>query len=313
MSWSEASLHRWLVERGTGAARIAGSIGHDAAVLARLSGRLVASVDQTLEGVHFLRSTPARLVGEKAARRALSDLAATAAEPVALLCALAAPRRTDEAWIRAAVAGVDRAAARFGAALVGGDLAAAEGPRGLSVTALGVLCGRRTPPGRDRARPGELLLLTGPVGGSRLGRHLSIEPRFAEARFLYQAGASAMMDVSDGLALDLSRLAARSGVRIDLERVLVHADARRAARRDGRSALEHALGDGEDHELLVTIAPRRWKGIEALARRRFRRLRVVGRVRAGRGLYLPCDRGGPREHGGELAPWDGRGGYVHGR
>jgi thiamine-monophosphate kinase len=306
MAWSEANLHRWLLARRTGAARITGSLGHDAAVLARPGGRVVTCIDATFEGVHFTPSARAREVGAKAALRALSDLAATAAEPVALLLAVVAPRRTSEVWLRAAIAGADRAAARFGAALVGGDLACVEGPRGLTCTAIGVLRGARRPPGRDRARPGELVLLTGPVGGSLLGRHLAIEPRFAEARFLFAAGASAMMDVSDGLALDLSRLAARSRVRIDLERIPVHADARRAARRDRRSAEAHALSDGEDHELLVTIGARAWRRSERTARRRFPRLAVVGRVRAGKGLFLR------RDPDGGLEAWDGRGGYVHG-
>jgi thiamine-monophosphate kinase len=155
------------------------------------------------------------------------------------------------------------------------------------------------------------VLLTGPVGGSLLGRHLSIEPRFAEGRFLHAAGAHALMDVSDGLALDLARLARRSGVRIDLERVPVHADADRAARRDGRSARDHALSDGEDHELLATISARAWRRVAARARRRFPRLVVVGRVRAGSGLFL-ARAGASRGDARALVRWDGWGGWIHG-
>ncbi len=309
MPWSEARVHRWLVERARRSPRrrALGSVGHDAAVLARPAGRLVVCTDQTIEGVHFAATARARAVGEKAARRALSDLAATAADPEALLLALAAPARTSEAWIRSVIEGVDAAARSHGAELVGGDLAAVEGPRSLAVTALGMLAGREKPPGRDRARAGEVVLLTGPVGGSLLGRHLAIEPRFAEARFLYRSGARALMDVSDGLALDLERLARLSGVRIDLEEVPVHADAHRAAGLDGRTPFAHALSDGEDHELLATIPRRRWQAIQGAAHARFPRLEVIGRVRAGRGLYVR-DPGTRRS-----ARWNGEGGWIHGR
>ena len=110
-----------------------------------------------------------------------------------------------------------------------------------SVAALGELRSKGQPPSRDRVRAGDLILLTGPVGGSRLGRHLRIRPRIDEGRWLWQKGARAMTDLSDGLARDVARLADRSGVAIDIEQVAIHRDARRAARSSGRSALEHAL------------------------------------------------------------------------
>ena len=149
-----------------------------------------------------------------------------------------------------------------------------------------------------------MVLLTGPVGGSSLGRHLRLRPRIHEGLWLFERGATALMDVSDGLAWDLFRLARSSGVGIDLEYVPQHRDARRLARSSGRSAREHALHDGEDHELIATL-PRR--GLEAVLRetpRRCRDLVVVGRVRAGRGLTLVQD--------GRRVPWDGEGGWRHG-
>lgn len=306
MTWSEARLLEWIGRQGRPRGLV-GSPGHDAAVLARLRGLPVLCCDHVIEGVHADPGTDGRALGRKAAGRALSDLAATAARPRAVLCALAAPPHESERRLRRVIEGVRAKAREHGAELVGGDLSGTRGPLSISVHALGEHRGGARPPGRDRARAGELVLVTGPCGGSRARRHLEPAPRFAEAEFLCAAGARALMDVSDGLALDLARLARASGVRIDLERVPVHLDARRAARRDGRPARAHALDDGEDHELLATLAPARWRAVAARAARRFPGLTVIGRVRAGRGLWLAA------EDDGALAPWSGKGGWLHGR
>jgi thiamine-monophosphate kinase len=183
-----------------------------------------------------------------------------------------------------------------GAELVGGDLASARGPATISVAAFGTIAARQVPPGRDRARPGQVVVITGPVGGSGKGRHLAIRPRIVEGRALHAAGATAMMDTTDGLAWDLFRLARASRVRIDLDlpAVPVHRDAR---------SLEAALRDGEDHELVATLGSRSL----ARARRAIPGLRAVGRVRAGSGLWLA-------DAEGRMRRWRrSEGGYEHGR
>ncbi len=304
MSWSEDRLHRWLARRPAPAG-LAGDTGHDAAVLVAVPGRDVICVDQVIEGVHVEAGESARRVGAKAACRALSDLAATAARPRALLVALRAPRDTGEARIRGLLAAVDEAGNKHGAPLLGGDLACAPGPLSLAVTALGTIAASGRPLSRARARAGQVVVLTGPVGGSALGRHLRIRPRLEEGRWLAECGATAMMDVSDGLAWDLYRLARRAGVHIDLEQVPVHRDARRAARKSGRDASDHALHDGEDHELLATLPRRALKRVLAEAPLRCPHLVVVGRVTLGRGLRVPGD--------GGLRSWQpGSGGWRHG-
>lgn len=264
--WSEDAIHRWLL-RIPAPKSLRGRRGHDAAVLTSIRGAPVLCADQTIEGIHFEPGTAPALVGRKAVGRALSDLAATAASPRAVLVALAAPKESSEGWIRGVLAAARAAARSHGADLVGGDLSSTRGPAVISVTAFGELAGRRSPPGRDRARPGQVVVLTGPVGGSRLGRHLRIRPRILFGERLFAAGATAMMDVSDGLAWDLHRLARASKVRIDLDldAVPVHADARRASRIDQRGALDHALHDGEDYELLATLARNRIPGLATIA------------------------------------------------
>lgn len=302
MSWSEDAIHRWLASVPR-ARELSGSQGHDAAVLRRWNGRVVACADQVVIGVHVRENERARLVGGKAALRALSDLAATAARPRALLCTIAASRARSNAWLRGVLSGVRDTGARYGAELVGGDLSSVATGAVISVTALGELASPRRAPGRDRARVGEVVCVTGALGGSLLGRHLRIQPRIVEGAAVARAGASALMDVSDGLAWDLFRLARAAGVAIELElaRVPVHADARRLARRTRREAWEHALHDGEDHELIATLSPRALE----LARARVN-LHAIGRVVRGRGLIL-IHADGRRE------PWQPRrGGWKHG-
>lgn len=301
MSWNEDRLHRWLA-RAPAPPVLAAESGHDAAVLRPDGGRSVACCDQVVAGVHAAPNTPPAQLGRKAAARALSDLAATAAVPRALLCAVRAPHEASEADLKALLSGVRREGARHGAPLVGGDLTSGEGALSVTVTGLGSLPGGRRAPTRARARAGQRLVVTGPVGGSLLGRHLRISPRLAEGRALAEAGATALMDISDGLAWDLHRLARAAGVRIVLERVPLHVDARRAARTTGRTALDHGLHDGEDHELLATL-PR------AAARRVTQEHGAwvdIGRVEPGRGLRLELEGERPRT-------WHPReGGWTHG-
>jgi thiamine-monophosphate kinase len=132
--------------------------------------------------------------------------------------------------------------------------------------------------------------LSGPTGGSRLGRHLRFEPRVELGAWLHAQGATALMDVSDGLSLDLSRMATSSGVRIDLEHVPIHRDAERAGRLSGRTPEWHALNDGEDYELLATLTPARARAVltssSRLARSGGVELRRIGTVRKGQGLFL---------------------------
>ncbi|HTF87926.1 MAG TPA: thiamine-phosphate kinase [Planctomycetota bacterium] len=305
--WSESRIHRWLLETHRPAG-LAASFGHDAATLARNLKRPVLCIDQCIEGVHFEPGTSARLAGRKAADRALSDLAASAATPRALLMSASFPGRTEERWIRAAIRAVADRARDFGAELVGGDLACAEGPCAISVAAIGELEIGGKPPARDQVRAGDVLLVTGALGGSRLGRHLRLVPRLAEGRWLGRNGARAMTDLSDGLARDVSRLAQRSGVAIEIESVPIHRDARRAARASGRSALEHALYDGEDHELVVALAPARARVLLTRASRESMTLQAIGRVRTGSGVRVPRAEGSL-----ELVPVDLARSWTHGR
>jgi thiamine-monophosphate kinase len=208
---------------------------------AQLGDGLVVTQDALVEGVHFRFDLVSWLeLGFRAAAVNLSDLAASGAEPEALVVTLAVPTETDVEDVLELYAGLNEP----GVPIVGGDTTRAEFVA-LSVTALGR---SERVPGRGGARRGDLLVVTGPLGAAgaafRNGRLARPPLRLSEGRQLAQT-AHALLDISDGLAVDAGHIAARSGVRcvIDLEHVALAEDAE----------IED-LGSGEDYELLAAVA-----------------------------------------------------------
>ncbi|MCX7819963.1 MAG: thiamine-phosphate kinase [Kiritimatiellae bacterium] len=250
-------------------------IGDDCAVV-RIPGShddWLLTTDPVIEGVHFLPGTPGRRIGHKAAGRVISDIAAMGGTPLYVLFDLVAPPTAPLRQIEDAYRGATALCRRWGAAVIGGDVA--KGDR-LELHAFAV---GRVPRGgavlRCGARPGHRIFVTGELGGSILGHHLTFEPRVAEGAWLARRRlATSMMDLSDGLASDLRRLMEESGVgaRIRADAVPISAAARRL--RDGRSALDHALGDGEDFELLFTVHPQDVSALRRAWPRRFSKLRL---------------------------------------
>lgn len=256
----ETDFVDWLLRRIPADPRLEVQPGDDAAVLRPPAGRrTVVTVDMLMEGTDFVLGPDCspQAVGHKALAVSLSDLAAMAARPEAVVVAVALPRHGGDQVGRGLHEGLTALAAAHGVTLAGGDTNAWDGPLVVSTTALGsVLPGRAWR--RDGARPGDLLVVTGPCGGSLLGRHLAVAPRCREALAIAERHVvHAAIDVSDGLSLDLSRMMAASGTRgvVELAAVPVHTDAVRMAARpgDGRSPLDHALADGEDFELLLAM------------------------------------------------------------
>jgi thiamine-monophosphate kinase len=255
----EREFIQWLSEHLPPSPHLRLGIGDDAALVRWADGRdVVVTTDSITDQVDFrLHEVDPRLVGHKALAVNLSDLAAMAAEPVAAVVSLVLPREGALLLATELYLGMLPLAKAFGIAIAGGDTNTWDGPLAISVTVLGRTT-ERGPLTRSGARVGDALLVTGSLGGSILGRHLAVEPRVREALQLHAAyELHAGMDVSDGLALDASRLAAASGcgVAIDLAAMPISADAERFAATTGRTALDHALGDGEDFELLIAGAP----------------------------------------------------------
>lgn len=319
----ENELIRQLSRIVPGRADVAAGIGDDCAVV-RIAGRhdLLLKSDPVIEGIHFDARAPADRIGHKAVGRVLSDLAAMGGEPLWILVDLVAPAGMPVERVKAVYRGAARLARRHGAAIVGGDTS--RGP----VFELHVFAVGRVPRGRailrSGARAGDRVYVTGRLGGSLAGRHLSFEPRLEEGAWLRKGRwVTAMMDVSDGLAADLPRLADASGVgvRLDTEAIPVSAAAGSAVRQSAttcyargkgagagevwmRPGLAHAFGDGEDFELVFTVPERKAAAFEKAWRRRFRLLCTpIGRITRDAGRVELC-------HAEKVFPLD-RGGYEH--
>jgi thiamine-monophosphate kinase len=275
---------------------IALGIGDDCAIFRVRGGSedLLITTDMLIEDTHFRRDTHrAEDVGWKALARALSDLAAMGGEPRFCLLSLALPCWAGRPWVDGFYRGFLRLAGRAGVPLIGGDLARSEKAM-CDVVACGA-APRGRAMRRDGARAGDRIYVSGALGGSALGlatgrgkawrRHLRPEPRLALGRFLRRLGATAAMDLSDGLSLDLRRLCLASKLSAEISAPPVFPDA----------TLQQALDGGEDYELLFTAQP----GARLPARFEGLPLTRIGEMRKGRA-------GAVRLSGAPLPPlgWD---------
>ena len=218
--------------------------------------------DAVVEGIHFTADTEPERVGRKALARCLSDIAAMGGTPTAAVVTLGLPRGFDPERVRALYRGLNRLAAQYQVAVVGGETTTNPGGWLVNVALLGTV-----PRGRARlrsgAKVGEALFVTGDLGGSLAGKHLDFEPRLAEGRWLLEfAGVSAMMDLSDGLASDLPKLLSAScvpGAELRKSAVPVSRAAREHARTSdlAKPPFVAAVTDGEDFELLFTVQSNR--------------------------------------------------------
>ncbi len=301
-----------LGHRAPGALRL--GIGDDSAILSP-GGRndWVLSCDAFLEGVHFLaKAHPADSVGYKSLVRAASDLVAMGALPKYFLMTLALPASRMGTWLDAFLAGMGRAARYLGMRLIGGDTTK-RGSVSISITVLGeVPRGRALT--RSGARPGDLIYVTGKLGRAQLGLHLvraNLARRTGVRELLRQhlypqipvklgewlarnQTASAMMDISDGLSTDLSRLctASRVGARIEAQRVpciSIPPGLFRGARKLKLNPLQLALHGGDDYGLLITVPHRRVNRLRRAPD--FSSLTYIGEITPGRRILLVNDNG----------------------
>jgi thiamine-monophosphate kinase len=289
--------------------------GDDAAVVAAPDGRVVASTDLLVEGTHFRRDWSSGYdVGRKAAAQNLADIAAMGATPSALLVGLAAPPDLDLDWVDGLVDGLRDECAVVGAEVVGGDVSRSA-VLTVAVTALGDLDGRE-PVTRTGARPGDVVVVAGRLGYAAAGlallaaghdraeladAHRRPQVAYAAALRLAEAGATAMIDVSDGLVADLGHVAAASQVRIQLasDDLPLPPELVEAGLAVGVDPLSWVAGGGDDHAFAATMS-------DAAVLRAMTRLTdlaepvpftQIGRVVAGQGVvFLDRPPSGPAGH-----------------
>ena len=279
-------------------------LGDDAAILKAAGGDIVVTTDAIVEGVHFLSDDPPDTIARKALRVNLSDLAAKGATPAGFVLTLAL-RSADDAWLKPFARGLGEDASHFGCPLLGGDTVSTPGPAMISITAFG-----RVPQGkmvhRSGAKPGDRVVVTGTIGDAALGldiltrgavatvladdaaaremlvgRYRVPQPRNALAEAV-RDHASAAMDVSDGLAGDLAKLCAASGVSavIDARSVPLSAGAATLLAR-GTVGVEALVSGGDDYEILCAIPEGSFEAFAQAARQAEVAVTCIGTVIAG--------------------------------
>ena len=264
--------------------------------------------DAVVEGIHFTRETPPEKIGRKALARCLSDIAAMAGTPTAALVTIALPNNFDADFVAKIYDGLNALAEKFGVAVVGGETTTNPERILISIALLGTV-----PRGklilRSGAKVGDAIFVTGELGGALAEKHLSFGPRLAEARWLAEKfSLHAMLDVSDGLGGDLRHIlnASKVGAEILKSAVPVSRAAKLAARKSSsaKPAFVAALTDGEDFELLFTIASKDAVKLLDTWKKKFPELRLscIGKIVAGDGILIR-DKSGSHQFNAH--------GYVH--
>lgn len=306
---NELELIQRLVPSLPGNDQVVAGAGDDCAVIdLGVPDRLVLfKTDSVVEGFHFTAETPAMKIGHKALARALSDIAAMGGTPISALVTLALPNPFDPDRVLGIYEGLNALARRWGVSVSGGETTTNPSRLLISVAALGTVPRTRWAR-RSGAQAGDAIFVTGRLGGSLAGHHLDFEPRLAEGRWLVnQFDIHAMIDLSDGLASDLRHLMEPAGLGAELNKAsipLSRAARLRAKCEEGKPALLAALTDGEDFELLFTVASREavalldaWKAAFPAVP-----LTCIGRMTREPGLRLRDQHGAQLFHGH---------GYVH--
>ena len=311
----EFAFINWVRNQSRSRPEVVVSIGDDAAILNAPGRQWISTVDVLAEGVHFsLENVPPELVGRKALAVNLSDIAAMAGEPCAAFVGLVLPQDRTREFAEAIYRGLFSLAEEWNVCIAGGDTNSWNGPLVISVTLLGLTTGggllrrggtsdrsahvqssahvsEQTASGgpvlRCGAKPGDWILVTGALGGSLAsGRHLTFTPRIREALALHQqVTLHALIDLSDGLSSDLFQILDQSGVGavLDGDDIPIHDDV--DASRPHEERLQHALNDGEDFELLLTVSPE--QGRQLLRSPPFEtRLTKIGEITATPGAAL---------------------------
>jgi thiamine-monophosphate kinase len=301
MSTKEAEIVQYFAAKGKlSAAKFPIGIGDDMAQVRLTKGSSVLiTTDMLLDGVHFdTKKATLEQIGYKSMAASLSDCAAMATIPVAAVVSVALPRNFSSAKLKKLHKGILTAAKKYNCPLIGGDITSWAKPLAVSVAMLS-RPGATKPVKRSTAKIGDIICVTGFLGGSIFKKHLDFKPRLGESLAIAKAGANAMIDISDGLSTDLNHISrlSKKGACLEADDIPVSSQAKKTA-----NPLKAALNDGEDFELLFTISK---KGFERLKRNwRFKvKLTAIGRIVKGSSVKIKM----PGGKVVELLP----GGYDH--
>ncbi len=308
---NEFSFIDYLKKKIPSTGRAPVGIGDDAAVL-NLDKRknLVVSTDVIVENVDFkIKTLSPEKIGRKALAVNLSDIAAMGALPTAFVISIGKPSYITAPWLRRFYKGLLALAEQYNIACVGGDFSRSK-EFFASVTIFGEALSHRIVK-RSGAKPGDRIAVTGDLGGSLLQHHHDFTPRVREGLFLAKyIKPTAMIDISDGLVQDLSHILEVSGVgaMLDLDKIPVSRDAKKISRGNKEKALERALSDGEDFELLFTVPPKRRKMFERIWKKKFPGVPLswIGKIE-GKASQISWRRGGEKIEPPKLA----RKGFSH--
>jgi thiamine-monophosphate kinase len=253
---------------------------------------ILFKTDAVVEGFHFTRETPPEKIGRKALARGLSDIAAMAGTPTAALVTIALPENFAPEFVEKIYDGLNALAKKSGVAIVGGETTTNPGRILISIALLGTVA-RGKQILRSGAKVGDAIFVTGELGGSIAEKHFDFEPRLAEARWLAEHFAiHAMIDLSDGLAGDLRHVLKASGVGAELLKsaVPISHEAKLAVKKSpsAKPAFAAALTDGEDFELLFTIAGKDAVKLLDTWKKEFPKLKLscIGKIVSGDGILI---------------------------
>lgn len=253
----EFRLIDWVRQRSGPHPQVPIGIGDDAALLAPTPGEeVIVTTDMLMDGRHFIvGETPPEKIGRKALAVNLSDIAAMGGRPLAAFVSWALPRHRGRGLAESLFEGISQLAREFNVSIAGGDTNSWDGPLVINITLVGETIGQRRIL-RSGAQPGDAIFVTGPLGGSLSGRHLTFTPRVNEAIDLTRrVRVNSMLDLSDGVASDLRHILnlSRVGATLDAGSIPIHTDVDPQLPRSEQ--LRKALTDGEDFELLLTVSP----------------------------------------------------------
>jgi thiamine-monophosphate kinase len=225
-------------------------IGDDCAIIQNQAN--IITTDSLIFNRHFDSNTSAKFAGAKLVKRNISDIAAMGGIPTSAVLALMLPSSTSQEWIHEFILGIKSTALEYGITIIGGDLSQTTQDLCANLTLLGYA---KNPMPRKGGQVGDYIFVTGRLGGSILGQHLTFTPRLAEGRFLSEyPGIKACMDLTDGLAKDLNEfISPEMDIQINVESLPASSAAQLLSQKSGKSCVQHMFTDGEDYELIFVL------------------------------------------------------------